>query len=85
MDDQDLPFSQRLASSTRRLAARACALLAFLSLPSARTELSLAMTHGSSWPQGQVYGQYSLFLALVLALTGHPSWESPLPRSQPLA
>lgn len=27
----------------------------------------------------------SLFLALVLALTGHPSWESPLPGCQPLA
>lgn len=83
-EDQVL-FCQRLACLAESLATQSCALLIFQLLISARSEISLAMTHGSSWPQRQVCGQYSLFLALFLALTGHPSWESPLPMSQPLA
>lgn len=62
------------------LAAPGCSLLVFPPLASARSEFALAMSHGSQWPQGQLCGQDSLFLALALALTGHPSWESPLPR-----
>lgn len=84
IEDQVL-FCQRLACLAEGLATQSCALLIFQLLISARSEISLAMTHGSSWPQRQVCGQYSLFLALFLALTGHPSWESPLPMSQPLA
>lgn len=74
-------LTQRLVSPAGVLAAPGCSLLVFPPLASARSEFALAMSHGSQWPQGQLCGQDSLFLALALALTGHPSWKSPLPRS----